>query len=306
MNIIITGATGFIGSHLVQHFLEKEMAVTAFTTNARNARSVLPDTIHILEWSAPESDLIQAIDKADAIINLAGAGIISRAWTPSYKEILLKSRVKTTERLTALIHRSTSKPAVMVQGSATGFYGNDPEKTFTEQSGQGIGFLPELTHKWESASLPVTKDNVRLVIIRTGVVIASEGGFIDRLKIPFRWFIGGPVGNGNQWFSWIDLRDETGAIDFLLKTRNARGVFNLTAPQPLRQKDFFALFGQAVHRPSWLPVPACALKMALGQRAKEVILSSQKVLPVKLLKAGYAFRFPDAKSSLQNWFSENR
>jgi uncharacterized protein (TIGR01777 family) len=195
---------------------------------------------------------------------------------------------------------AAQKPRALIQASGIGYYGNRGDELLDEASTAGTGFLSDVALKWEKSTEPVEALGVRRAIIRTGIVLGRNGGFLSRVLLPFKLFMGGYMGSGRQWLSWIHMEDEVGAICFLLEREDARGAFNLSAPQPLTAKDFFHEVGNALGRPSWLPVPGFALHMALGEMADELILYGQRALPKRLLETGYAFHYPSARKALVN------
>ena len=200
--------------------------------------------------------------------------------------------------MTAAILEAQSPPQVFFQASAVGYYGPGDDQVITEDASPGNDFLAQVCQEWESASAEVETRGVRRVVARTGIVLSADGGALPRMALPFKLFAGGPAGSGRQWMPWIHLADEVGALRFLLE-REARGPFNLTAPKPVTNREFSGLLGKALHRPSLLPAPALALRLALGEMA-DLILTGQRAVPNRLLDLGYKFRFPDLDSALQD------
>ncbi|MBU2651544.1 MAG: TIGR01777 family oxidoreductase [Bacteroidetes bacterium] len=303
MHILITGATGFIGTALSKKLLQDGHSLVALSTRPQE-RNRLPDTsVQAISWQLPVADLAKVLETCDAVINLAGADISARSWSASYKKIMEDSRILTTQKLVEAIRLAGNKPKVFIQGSAIGFYGNHPAQTFDEESPRGRGYLPDLVERWENAANPLTEMGIRVVWIRTGVVIGRNGGMLKALEPAFRLFAGGPPGNGKQWFSWIALRDEVNAVLFLLDQTDLSGMFNLTAPEPMQIKDFLKVFGKVMNRPSWLPLPRPALRLFLGERADALLLASQKVIPKRLTDNGFQFEFPEANKALGSMYS---
>ncbi|RMG40297.1 MAG: TIGR01777 family protein, partial [Methanobacteriota archaeon] len=194
---------------------------------------------------------------------------------------------------------TNNKPQVLLQASATGYYGSRGEETLTESSPAGEGFMAEVVKQWEGAVSPVKNTSTRVVYLRTGVVLGKESEFIKRLKLPFQFFVGGPPGDGSQWISWIHIEDEVAAVQFLIENDTLEGPINLVAPHPVQMKQFCKVFGKVLHRPSWISVPGIALKTIFGEFADEAILSSQKVVPERLLKAGFQFKYPELEEALK-------
>ena len=235
-------------------------------------------------------------------INLAGENIGSGSWTPEKKREILQSRIRVGKAVTDAIRIANDRPGVLIQASAIGFYGDRADEVLTESSAAGSGFLAEVTRAWELSSAEVENIGVRRVIIRTSPVLHPGGGSLPQMMRPFKYFVGGVIGSGRNWFSWIHLDDETGAIKFLLNKSDARGIFNLAVPAPVLMKDFFKALASRMNRPSWLKVPSVVMKGLLGEKADELIFSSKRVMPESLIKAGYLFRFPDIEAALNDLF----
>jgi uncharacterized protein len=237
-------------------------------------------------------------DGAHAIINLAGDNLAEGRWSEAKKNRILKSRLDAGAAVVEAVRGARQKPKVVVQASAVGFYGPRGDEEIDESSPAGQGFLADVVRAWEDSTREVEALGVRRVVIRSGLVLGRGGGVFPRLVLPFRFFAGGPLGSGRQWFSWVHLSDEVGAIRFLVEQEGLAGVFNLTAPNPLEEKDICRAIGKALRRPCWLPVPAFMLKLLFGEKAKETILEGQRVFPRRLVEAAFAFRYPDADAAL--------
>ncbi len=302
MNILITGATGFIGKELTNALLKAGNNITVISTKPETATSVFEKPVSAIGWNISNVELAKIISGCQAVINLAGADISAKPWNSAYKRIMESSRIKTTKKLVDAIDMTQSKPEVFIQGSAIGYYGNHPDKSFDENTPKGEGYLPDLVEKWENAAKPLTKMGIRVAWIRTGVVMGKQGGMLKKLELPFRLFAGGPPGKGKQWLSWIDIRDEVRAIIFILNEQDMQGKFNLTTPDPMQMKDYLKEFGKVLHRPSWFNIPKMFLKMAFGERADALLLASQKVMPSNLLKHRFEFHFADARKSLESMY----
>jgi hypothetical protein len=242
----------------------------------------------------------------DAIVNLAGENIASGRWTRRRKKQIKESRVKTGQLLCDAIRLSASKPGILVQASATGYYGTTVEIPVDEDQPAGTGFLAELTREWESSVSAAGKLVTRTVIIRTGLVLGKDEGLLKKMLIPFRLYSGTIPGSGRQWISWIHIRDEVGAICFLLENLDCSGPYNLTAPHPVTMKSFIVSLSEAINRPAWLKVPGILLKAAMGEMAAETVLSSQNILPGKLLQKGFIFEFPHLPEALKNLLTEKK
>jgi len=303
MRVIILGATGFIGRTLSQSLVEEGYEVIALTRSQNRGREILGDQVKIVEWDGKSAEGWEKyVEGAYAIVNLIGENLASGRWTKERKKSILESRLKAGKAVSMAIQLAQSKPKVVIQASAIGYYGSRSDEILDESSDPGEGFLSEVTVKWEDSTKEI-EPQVRRVIIRTGPVLGCEGGILSRLIRPFRFFVGGPPGSGKQWFSWIHLDDEVGAIRFLMEREDLQGVFNLTAPEQLMMKDFYHTLGKAMRRPSWLPVPGFVLRLLFGEMAQETILSGQKVVPMRLMKAGYEFVYPKAEAALEEIFA---
>jgi uncharacterized protein (TIGR01777 family) len=304
--IIITGATGFIGKSLCKQLVQAGYDLVVLSRNPKKGSESLPNQIRVASWDAKTSEgWADYADGAYAIINLAGENIGSGRWTPGKKRRILESRLNAGKAVVEAIKKVGNKPKVLIQASGIGIYGNRDDEILDEFSRPGSGFLTEVAKQWEGSTKKVESFGVRHVIIRTGVVLGADGGFLSRVILPFRLFVGGRLGSGNQWIPWIHLDDEVRAICFLMERQNLQGAFNLTAPNPLISKDFFNLLGKTIKRPSWLPVPGFLLSLLLGERARELILSGQRAMPKRLLESGYDFLYPDAKSALREILTES-
>lgn len=297
MKVVISGGTGLVGRALVAS-LRRDGHGAVVLTRRPGSVSGLPEGTVVAGWDAVSVEpLVEVLEGADAVVHLAGSGIAEGRWTDERKRRIRASRVESSRALAEAIGRCSRRPSALVQASAVGYYGGRGDETLTEESAPGQGFLPAVCAEWEAASAPVESLGVRRVLLRTGIVLARDGGALPRMALPFRLFVGGPVGDGKQWMPWIHLADEVAAIRFLLETEGAAGPFNLTAPEPLTNLDFCRALGRALGRPSWMPAPAFALRLVFGEMA-EILLEGQRALPARLLEAGFTFRFPTAEQAL--------
>ncbi|MDH7512162.1 MAG: TIGR01777 family oxidoreductase [Clostridiales bacterium] len=297
--VTITGATGFIGRALCRHFIGSGYDVAVLSRNAAKARSLFGSQAIAAEWDGRTSrGWLELASRSEAIINLAGENIGAGRWTEEKKKRLLQSRLDAGKAVVDAIKKSSPKPGVLIQASAVGFYGPRQDEEIDETSPAGEGYLAGLVRRWEESTGEVEDLGVRRVVIRSGLVLGREGGILPRLMTPFRFFVGGPLGGGKQWLSWIHLEDEIRAIRFLVEKGGLRGVFNLTSPGCVRNKEFCRALGQAMRRPWWFPVPAFVLIIFFGKMADETLLSGQRVIPRALLEAGFAFSFPGLRTAL--------
>lgn len=298
MKIAITGATGFVGLALVQRLMAEKEQVLVLTRNPDQAKRIWPSGVEIVGYSVTEGGPWQGkIAGCDAVVNLAGAPIAEERWTPQRKQILRDSRILGTQKLVEAIAMADPKPQVLVNTSAVGYYGTSETAEFDESSGAGNDFLGQLCVEWEQSAQAVSQYGVRCAILRFGIVV-GDGGAVAKMIPPFKMFAGGPIGSGQQWFSWIDIDDLVSLIGFALRQPQIQGPFNATAPNPVRMNDLAATLGNILNRPSWLPVPSFVLDALLGDGAK-VVLEGQKVLPKKTLDAGFEFKYSTLKDSLE-------
>jgi uncharacterized protein (TIGR01777 family) len=298
MRIVITGATGFIGRALCEG-LHKEYEIIALSRNAGRARQSIGHLSEVIQWDAKTSaGWKEKAEGALAVINLAGENLAAGRWNNSRKSRILQSRLDAINAVVEAIKQLQNKPKVVILASAIGYYGPRQDEQLDETSPPGEGFLANVCRSIETLAKEIEKLNVRCVVTRSGVVLGKDGGAFPRLAKPFRFFLGGYLGNGKQWFSWISIEDELAAIKFLMQNENLSGVFNLTGPQPMTMKDFCVTLGRIIKRPCWLKVPGFALRLALGEMADEMLLSGQKVIPNRLLDAGFEFKYPNLEKAL--------
>lgn len=289
MNVIVAGGSGFIGK-----------AVREALDGAGYKATLLSrwPAADALSWDGrtqgPWADVVAA---ADAVVNLSGAGIADKRWTAARKKEIWDSRTDSTRALVEALSRPGAKAKVLVNSSAVGFYGDVADGDVTESASKGNGFLAEVCAAWEAEALRAEKAGVRVVLLRTGIVLGKGGGALGKMALPFKLFVGGPVGSGKQWFPWVHVEDVAGAVLHALQTPSLKGPVNMTAPAPLTNRDFSAALGRAMGRPSWAPAPGFALKIALGEMA-DMLLGGQKAVPAKLLASGYRFKYPGADEAL--------
>jgi hypothetical protein len=251
-------------------------------------------------WQTDNADNWQAhVAGAYGVVNLAGASIFGNRWTDEYKQILRSSRIEPTRELVLAIGTADPRPAVLVQGSAVGYYGFRDDTKLDESAPAGDDFLAQLTFEWEAEARKAEPLGVRTVLVRTGIVMDDEGGALPLLKMPFMFYTGGPVMPGNQYISWVHSADEVGLLMLALENEQVSGPLNATAPEPQTNKEFSATLGNVLGTPSWLPVPEFALRLALGEFA-ESIVNGQRVIPARAQAMGYTFQFPTADAALRD------
>ncbi|MGF1539298.1 MAG: TIGR01777 family oxidoreductase [Pleurocapsa sp.] len=301
MKIAITGATGLVGTPLVEKLHNQGNQIIVFTRNLDKAQKIFPTAafpnLEAVQYTPQESgDWQQKISGCDAVVNLAGEPIAER-WTPQQKQAIMESRQLGTRKLVEAITQATEKPQVLVSGSAIGYYGTSETAQFDESSSPGNDFLAQVCKQWEAEAEKVKELGVRLVILRIGIVLAN-GGALGKMIGPFKMFAGGPIGSGRQWFSWIHRDDLVSLIAKAIASNEMTGVYNATAPNPVKMSQLCQTLGEVMNRPSWLPVPDFVLEILLGDGAK-VVLEGQQVLPKNTQAANFSYQYPQLKPALQ-------
>jgi uncharacterized protein (TIGR01777 family) len=299
MTLLIAGGSGFLGSALAKAFRAAGHRVMILTRRPRRDGDVL--------WSTKATDTSwrHAMERSDAVINLAGASIAGRRWTPERKREIRASRMEPTQALVSAIAAASRAPAVFVSASAVGFYGVQRDEALTEQSPSGDDFLGSLCRDWETLAVEASSRS-RVVLLRTGLVLAREGGALPPLALPFRFFAGGPVGTGRQYLSWISLTDWIGLVQWTLTRNHVSGPLNLTAPTPVTNAEFARTLGRVLGRPAFVPAPAFAIRLALGELADALILGGQRVLPARVQALGYEFTHETLEPALREIYDRRR
>jgi uncharacterized protein (TIGR01777 family) len=292
--IVVAGGSGFIGVPLVRRLLERGDDVAVLTRNPSKVRAG-----RAVPWDpAAAGSSIDEVAGADVVINLAGENVGGGRWTDVRKKQIMESRVVATTALVDAMRRQPVKSRTLINASAIGFYGDRGDEQLDERSAPGTGFLTEVTQRWEELAR-AAEPFARVVILRFGIVLAANGGALAKLLLPFRLGAGGPMGSGQQWMSWIDREDVLRLIEWAIDRESTRGIYNATAPTPVTNRDFAHALGRAIHRPSLLPTPAFALRLALGsEMANEMLLGGQRVLPVRATEEGFKFDHPDLDAAL--------
>jgi uncharacterized protein (TIGR01777 family) len=301
MKLVVAGGAGFIGARLCNQLDRQGHSLTILTRSVSAADSPNKTTI-LWQPGSPgtwERNLEEAIDGADGVINLAGEPIAGKRWSVAQKRRLRSSRIDTTRTLVTAIGKAKKKPAFLLNASAVGYYGPRGDEVITEESGRGGGFLAGLCSDWEEEAKRAESYGVRVIRLRTGIVLGKGGGALAKMVPPFKLFIGGPLGSGKQWMPWIHVEDEIGMIQLLMENSNARGAVNACAPNPVTMKEFCPTLGSVLHRPCWAPVPAFALRLLLGEMA-EMLLTGQRAVPAAAERLGYRFRHPELREALEN------
>ena len=293
MKIAIAGGSGFIGEPLVRRLLARGDDVAVLSRHPEHVRAGRGGA-----WDGrTQGGWSSEVAAADAVINLAGENIAGGRWTDARKRRLVASRLDATRALVEAMRRDPARPRAFVNASAIGFYGDRGDETLDENAPRDGGFLAELVEQWETAAR-AAEPLARLVLVRFGVVLAPDGGALQKLLLPFKLGAGGPIGSGRQWMSWIDRDDAVRLVVWAVDTNAARGVYNATAPEPLRNRDFARELGRALHRPAFLPTPAFALRLAFGQMADEALIAGQRVLPARATREGFTFERPTLGAAL--------
>jgi len=298
MRILISGGTRMIGTYLVNRLHEKGHQIWILSRKER-LKNNLPD-VGYLYWDGFRlGDWCEQVNYVDAIINLAGENIGLMRWSKDRKRQIIESRINSGRILTEAIKRAKTFPKVFIQASAIGFYGTKNDELLFEEDPPGDDFMAEICKKWESSTLEVETMGIRRIIIRTSVVLSKNEGALNRMLIPFKLFIGGPIGTGRQIISWIHPDDEISAIMFLLENEEARGIYNLSSPKSISNADFGKYLAKIARKPYWLPVPGLALKILLGEMST-LVLDGQNVYPKRLLDAGFKFKYDQIELALKN------
>ncbi|HEX5823985.1 MAG TPA: TIGR01777 family oxidoreductase [Candidatus Limnocylindrales bacterium] len=303
MRILVAGGSGFLGRRLTARWLEAGDEVTVLTRDPGLPARRVPAGAKIARWSPPhvDDDLMAAIRGADAVANLAGASIGGRPWTPGRKRAILKSRLDATGAIVEAMRLlpAEERPSVLVNASGIDLYGDRPDGEMTEQSSPGVSFLARVVVAWEGAARAAEPLGVRVVTARTALIVAPEAAAWRLVLLPFRLFLGGPLGSGRQRFTWIHVDDAVGLYDRAIRDGAIDGPLNMVAPEVPTQGELGRAIGRAMHRPASLPVPAFVLRLVLWGQA-DVVLHGRVAVPAKALAAGYEFRYPDVESALRD------
>lgn len=300
MRILVTGATGLIGKALLPHLNHDE--ITVISRDPARAYQQLGHHINALDLL----ESLPSLDQFDAVINLAGEPIIGKRWSAQQKHVIEDSRWNITQQLVDKIKASDNPPHTFISGSAVGIYGNQHDQIIDESfyiTPNNTDFSQQVCYQWEQIALEAQSDKTRVCLLRTGIVIAKQGGALAKMLLPYRFGVGGPIGSGQQYFPWIQLQDMVRGILFLLNNNDAQGPYNMTAPNPVTNRVFSATLANTLHRPHLLFTPAWVLKCALGE-SSQLLLDGQRALPSKLLAAGFNFTFPDIEQALKQTLSD--
>jgi uncharacterized protein (TIGR01777 family) len=293
MQVLVTGATGFIGSHLVPFLAGRGHAVQRVTRRPSHPGDVA--------WNPAHGEIdAGSLQPPEAVVHLAGENIADDRWTDAKKQRIRDSRVKGTQLLSETLAGLRQRPRVLVSASAVGYYGHRGEEVLTEESGSGKGFLAEVCRQWEAATQPALQAGIRTVHLRNGLVLGADGGVLRTILLPFRLGLGGPVGSGRQYWSWISLTDMLHVIVHCVGTETLSGPVNAVAPNPVTNKEFATTLGHVLNRPTLIPVPEFAARLALGEMANELLFASARVVPARLHTSGYGFTHAALDAALRD------
>jgi hypothetical protein len=304
MKVVVSGGSGFIGQALCRSLVRQGMSVTILSRNPLQAKPLRNHAVTVVEWDGKTSGTWEReLASATAVINLAGEPIAGGRWTQKRKQLIVDSRVKTTRLLAQAISRLTDKPRILINASGIGYYGTSQEIQFDERNGLGSDFFADLCAAWEEAALTAQPAGVRVVCLRIGMVLEKDGGALAKMVPPFKAFMGGPIMPGTQWVSWIHRADLIGLIEWSLAHDQVAGPVNAVAPEAVTMNQLCKVLGKVLHRPSWLPVPAFALRLVFGELAS-FMTTGQRVTPKVALDGGYQFRYPRLDAALRAIFMQ--
>ena len=325
MKVAIAGSTGLVGTALTAslvregHTVVRLMRCGTAVKNGKNGERKAPQgerrtataaasraSVFQVGWNpntcdlegAPFGDEQDRVEGSDACVNLAGASIAGESWSQERKALIRSSRIHTTRELVCALEKLRARPKVLISASAIGYYGSRGDETLTEESKPGDDFLSRVCQEWEAEALKAEALGIRVVRTRFGIILAKHGGALQQMMRPFKFGVGGRVGSGQQWMSWVTLQDVVAIVRYAVENRAISGALNVVAPQPARNADFAKELGRAMHRPAAVPAPAFALEFALGEMAEALLLASQRVMPTRLGQLGYKFQHPDLPSAL--------
>lgn len=306
MNVLVTGGSGFIGRTLCRSLVHHGMKVTVLSRNPQQTRETLGEEMRVLEWDGRTLGRWDAVlSEASVVINLAGEPVAAGRWTRARQQLIVDSRMKATTLLAQALSRVQTKPRVFISASGVGYYGTSTDRRFDERDGPGSDFLADLCQSWEEAAMAAQSHNTRVVCLRIGMVLDKDGGALAKMVPPFRAFVGGPIAPGTQWVSWIHRADLIGLIEWTLSHDGIAGPINAVAPGTVNMKDFCETLAKVLARPSWLPVPGFALRLAFGELAS-FMTTGQRVVPKVALDSGFRFQYPQLHLALRSIFLGDR
>jgi len=303
VKIIISGGTGLIGTALAEDLLSDGNEVILLSRDPDRHEHKMPAGAKLVRWDAQSAaGWGHLAEGADAIVNLAGANLGEGRWSKSRKKIIVESRTKAGQAVVEATAQAKQKPKLVIQSSGVDYYGVHGAEKLTESDDAGEGFLSEVTDVWEKSTYPVEGFGVRRVVYRGAVVLTLHGGALPRILLPFRFFVGGRLGSGEQWFSWVHIKDQVSAMRFFIENPEIKGVYNLSSPNPVQNSELARTIGREMGKPAFIPVPAFVIRLLFGEMAITV-LGGQRVLPDRLLKAGFRFNYPTIEQTLHDLFN---
>lgn len=303
MKVVLAGGSGLIGSELAKSLIGDGHKVVILTRNPARVQARISD-VHWEYWDGRTANgWGKWVESADAIVNLTGENLSARRWTQKQKKLILSSRINSGKAIVQAIEQAKNVPGVLIQASGAGYYGVASSDLLDETVGSGSDFLSRIAREWEDSTRSIEMLGVRRVIIRSGVVLSSKGGALERMLLPFRLFVGGPLGSGKQWLSWIHIQDEVRAIRFLIENQNAHGAFNLSAI-PIQNREFSKTVGKILNRPSFINIPALILQIVLGEMST-MVLDGQRISSQKLIDHGFQFQFPEINVALADLLTKD-
>lgn len=298
MRVFITGGTGFVGTNLTRFLVDKGHEVTVLARKEPTDKPFGPEVRYLAADGTRPGTWQESVAGHDVLVNLAGVSIFKR-WDDAYKKLLRDSRILTTRNLVDAIPEGSAEKVLLISTSAVGYYGMTADEELSEDSLPGSDFLALLAQDWEAEALKAQARGTRVAITRFGVVFGQDAGALPQMALPFRFFVGGPVGNGRQWVSWIHIEDLCRAMGFVMETESMRGPINFTASEPVRNRDLSRAIGRALRRPSFMPAPALMIKLVLGEFGS-VILEGQRVIPAVLQHSGFRFKYPRVEAAVED------
>jgi uncharacterized protein (TIGR01777 family) len=304
MKIIVSGASGLVGAALTQSLRDQGHKVLHLVRKPARAPKEVSSTE--IRWDPLSAQVdVPGLEGANAVVHLSGANISEGRWTPARKDVLRSSRIDSTRVLVDSLARLRQKPQVLVSASAVGYYGNRGDEMLAESAHPGSDFLSLLARDWEAEAMRAAQSGIRTVILRFGVILSAQGGALPEMIRPFKFGAGGRLGSGRQWMSWVALEDAIGIIQSSIANPEWNGPINAVAPEPVRNAEFAEIVGHILHRPARLPAPPFLLRLALGEMADALLLSSQRAIPERLVQSGYSFRFADLEAALRTMLRAN-
>ena len=294
MKVLITGATGLVGKRLQKSFADKGYEMLLASRGE-------PQAQNYIQWDVQNGFAEpERLEGLDAAVHLAGESVFGLRWTAEKKKAIMDSRLNGTRSVVEALSRLKDRPEVFISASAVGFYGNRGDEELTESSAAGNTFLAEVAKAWESEARRAEDAGIRTVLLRLGIVLSKDGGALATMLTPFKFGVGGVVGSGKQWMSWIEVDDLVSIINFVLENENIRGAVNATTPNPVTNEEFTKTLGDVLYRPTFLPLPEFAVSMIMGEMGDELLLTSERVVPQRLLNAGFKFEYPELKHAVEH------